>query len=70
MPANYTIVAMYQGAEVGFGEGDTYEYAMRECIESVPDIYPAEDVMLEANSAAMPHLQVKTPMDLAKTVFN
>jgi hypothetical protein len=70
MQATYTITALYQDAEIGFGEGDSYEYAMRECLESVPNIYPAEDVVLEAKNSAMPHLIVKTPMDLAQSVFN
>lgn len=69
MQAHHTVVATYLGAEIGMGEGDTYEYAMRECLGSIPTMYPAEDVELEARNSEVPFLVVKMPMDLAFSAF-
>lgn len=37
----YTVTAIYDGCEIGFGEcdGDTSDYAIEECIDSIPQIY-------------------------------
>lgn len=61
----YQVTALYQTAEVGFGEGETYEYAAREAAESVPTIYPADDVMLVCtrNVGDLP-VTVETPLFL------
>lgn len=61
----YQVTALYQDAEVGFGEGESYEYAVREAADSVPSIYPAEDVMLTCTSpiGGLP-VTVSTPLDL------
>lgn len=40
----HQVTAMYKGAEVGYGEGESYEYAASECADSVPSIYPPGDV--------------------------
>lgn len=69
MEAQHTVVAMYMDAEIGMGEGETYEYAMRECLDSIPAMYPAEDVELVARNSAMPFLVVTMPMDLAVSAF-
>lgn len=35
----YTVTAIYEGCEIGFGEGEGDAYAVDECIESIPQIY-------------------------------
>jgi len=35
----YTATAIYQGCEIGFGEGEKDCYAVEECIDSIPQIY-------------------------------
>lgn len=67
--AHYTVVALYQDAEISIGEGETYEYAMRECLECIPSIYPADDVVLEAKNSAMPWVSISLPLDLAQEAF-
>lgn len=57
----YRVTAMYEDSEVGYGEGDTYEYAAREAAESVSGIYLADDVMLCCTHGVM---EVKTPLSL------
>jgi hypothetical protein len=57
----YQVTAMYQDAEVGYGESEIYEDAARECAESVPSIYPAEDVVMVCASGV---IEVRTPLDL------
>jgi hypothetical protein len=61
----YQVTALYQDAEVGYGESDVYEDAAREAASSVPSIYPQEDVMLNCTSlvGGMP-VTVSTPLDL------
>lgn len=40
----YQITALYQGAEIGYGEGESKAYAMEECKDSVPQMYyPVRD---------------------------
>ena len=33
------VTAVYQGNEIGFGEGQHYIYAIEECIDSIDSIY-------------------------------
>ena len=68
--AHYTIVALYQDAEIAIGEGDSYEYAMRECLQGVPSIYPAEDVFLDCANSAMPWVRVSMPLEVVRDVFS
>lgn len=67
--AHYTVVALYLGAEISLGEGDSYEYAMRECLDGIPSIYPADDVVLDTTNSAMPWVRVSLPLDLARDAF-
>ncbi|WP_423197881.1 hypothetical protein DFLDMN_001520 [Cupriavidus sp. H19C3] len=67
--AHYTVTALYMDAEIAAGEGDSHEYAVRECMDGVSDMYPAEDVTLECKSSAMPHVVVTMPLDLAQRAF-
>lgn len=57
----FQVTAMYQDEEVGYGEGESYEWAAQECSESVSDVYPSEDVMLVCTHGVV---QVSTPLDL------
>lgn len=57
----YQVVALYEDAEVGYGESEIYEDAAREAAESVPDLYPADDVVLCCTRGAV---EVKTPLAL------
>jgi hypothetical protein len=61
----YQVTAMYEDSEVGYGEGESYEYAAAEASDSVSPIYQAEDVLLVCSSGI---LQVKTPLDLWRSV--
>lgn len=33
------VTAIYQGSEIGYGIGDSYRYAIEECIDSIPSMY-------------------------------
>ena len=33
------VTAIYQGSEIGFGQGDSSVYAIEECIDSIDSIY-------------------------------
>jgi hypothetical protein len=57
----YQVTAMYQDAEVGYGEGESYEYAMNEAVDSLADAYPTEDVKLVCSHGI---LTVSTPLDV------
>ena len=57
----YQVTAIYNDAEIGYGEAETYEDAAREAADSVPDVYPAADVVLECEHGA---LIVSTPLDI------
>ena len=35
----YQVTAIYLGAEIGYGEGEGFDYALEECIESIDPIY-------------------------------
>ena len=57
----YQVTAIYDDAEVGYGESDIYEDAVREAAESVPSIYPEESVVMVCANGA---LEVRTPLDV------
>lgn len=57
----FQVTAMYEDAEVGYGESDIYEDAARECAESVPSIYPEGDVVMICAKGA---IEVRTPLDV------
>jgi len=42
----YQFTALYGDDEVGYAEAETYEDALFECADSVPSIYPDDDVSL------------------------
>jgi hypothetical protein len=35
----YQVTAVYEGCEIGYGEGDGDGYAVEDCIDSIPQIY-------------------------------
>jgi hypothetical protein len=35
----YQVTAIFQNAEIGYGEGEGVEYATQECLESIPEIF-------------------------------
>lgn len=40
------VTAIYSGGEIGFGQGDSLEYAIEECIDSLDSMYTGDyDVM-------------------------
>ena len=57
----YQVTAMYEDAEIGYGESDIYEDAASECAESVPSIYPEDSVVLVCAKGV---LEVRTPLDV------
>lgn len=67
--AHYTVVALYLGAEVAIGEGESYEHAMRECLEAIPAMYPGDDVVLDCTNSAMPWVRVSLSLELAREAF-
>jgi len=46
----FQVTALYQDSEIGFGEGDSYEFAMQECIDSIDSFYSSveDEIVLEA----------------------
>jgi hypothetical protein len=36
------VTAIYQGCEIGFGEGESLDYAIEECIESIDSMYTSD----------------------------
>ncbi len=35
----YQVTAVYQGAEIGYGEGEGLSYAKQDAVDSIPSIY-------------------------------
>lgn len=35
----YQVTIVYQGAEIGYGEGESLSYAKQEALDSVPSFY-------------------------------
>ena len=42
----YQVTAIYQDSEVGYGEGEGLDYAIQDCIESIPSIFEGAHVTL------------------------
>lgn len=62
----YTVTAIYRNdSEVGYGEGEGYQYSMMECMESIPEFYlgDIENIVLRARREDCPMI-VETPMSL------
>jgi len=62
----YQVTAIYRNdSEVGYGEGEGYEYSMMECMESVDGIYLSdiENIKLVARREGSIMI-VETPMSL------
>jgi hypothetical protein len=55
------VVAVYEDAEIAYGRGDTYEDAAAEAAAQVPDVYPADAVVLECEHGIM---RVETPLSV------
>ena len=65
----YQVTAIYgNDSEVGYGEGEDYQYAMMECMESVDGIYlcDVDNINLVARKEGS-IMTVKTPMSLYMT---
>jgi len=35
----YQVTAVYQGSEIGYGEGEGIDYAIEECLASIPELF-------------------------------
>jgi hypothetical protein len=35
----YQVTAIFMGSEISYGEGESIDYAMEECIGSIPEIF-------------------------------
>ena len=35
----YQVTAIYQGSEIGYGEGEGIDYSIEECLTSIPEIF-------------------------------
>jgi hypothetical protein len=42
----YQVTAIYEGCEIGYGEGEGSSYAIEECIESIDSIYQQEQLTI------------------------
>jgi len=42
----YQVTAIYQGSEIGFGEGERLDYAVEDCAASISPIFENETVTL------------------------
>jgi hypothetical protein len=42
----YQVTAIYEDSEVGYGEGEGLDYAIQDCIESVPLLFEGAHVVL------------------------
>ena len=36
------VTAIYSGSEIGFGQGDSLDYAIEECIDSIDSMYTSD----------------------------
>lgn len=41
-----SVTAIYQGSEIGYGEGESLSYAIDDCIASISPIFEGEKVTL------------------------
>ena len=61
----YRITALYMGTEeISYADGKDYPEVMRECAESIPALYPTEDVTLKAIGDSGIIREVTTPLDV------
>ena len=42
----YQVTAIYEGCEIGYGEGLTGSYAIEDCIESIDGIYHEQNLII------------------------
>ncbi len=42
----YQVTAIYDGSEIGYGEGEGLHYAIDDCTASIPSIFEHEKVIL------------------------
>ena len=42
----YQVKAIYEGCEIGYGEGLTGSYAIEDCLESIDSIYQQEKLII------------------------
>ena len=42
----YQVTAIYEGSEIGYGEGLTGSYAIEDCIESIDGIYQEQNLII------------------------
>ena len=64
----FQVTAIFQGAEVGYGEGEGLAYSLADCIESIDSFYLGLDpanVMFRIIGGRVP---ASMPMDLAVTL--
>jgi hypothetical protein len=62
----YQVTAIYRNdSEIGYGEGEGYQYSMMECMESIPEYYlgDIDNIVLRARREDHPII-VETPMSL------
>lgn len=45
----YQVTAIFEGCEIGYGEGDSGSYAIEECIESIDNIYQWQNLSIVLN---------------------
>jgi hypothetical protein len=45
----YQVTAIYEGCEIGYGEGDSSSYAIGECLESIDSIYNHANIIASLN---------------------
>ena len=45
----YQVTAIYEGCEIGYGEGDSSSYAIGECLESIDSIYSQANIIASLN---------------------
>ena len=45
----YQVTAIYEGCEIGYGEGDSSSYAIGECLESIDGIYHNASLFIALN---------------------
>ncbi len=68
----FTVTAIYDGCEIGFGEGESYEYAMNEAVDSIETLYKdlaADQIILRAKSSTLDCVAVETHLSLWLSLF-
>ena len=58
----YQVTAIYYGSEIGYGEGEGFDYALEECIESMDAIYndfsECEEIIINKQRPALISRQI------------